>query len=44
MIQTVKGNLRFPLDFTYHGCPFISHNHSRPIFCLDRLLTWAYTL
>jgi len=20
-IREVKGNLRFPLDFTYHGCP-----------------------
>jgi hypothetical protein len=19
--RKVKGNLRFPLDFTYHGCP-----------------------
>jgi len=23
-IQGVKGNLRFPLDITYHGCPRIS--------------------
>jgi hypothetical protein len=24
-IRELKGNLRFPLDFTYHGCPPSAH-------------------
>ena len=24
-IRGVKGNLRFPLDLTYHGCPYSRH-------------------
>jgi len=32
-VREVEGNLRFPLDFTYHGCPRIPYG----VFCSQKL-------
>ena len=42
--RTLKGNLRFPLDFTYHGCfpnPQFQMNHVKRLSLLQMKVKYA---